>query len=114
MRALLLAFPALDGLANILEQHLKPLTIPSITHIRWFQPLTRAVRELPDIPVRDGGIGYSLQKQHPSPLIAGADLMFGPDECLDALVKDALEERRLTRVRLILMLREVHARRLEA
>jgi hypothetical protein len=108
-RVVFVAFPSLDTLARILDDHLKPLTLPSITHYRWFQPLTMAVHALPDVPVREGGIGYRVEKDHPSPLIARSDLTFGPDECLEALVDAALEARGVQRERLVLALREYAA-----
>ena len=91
-----------DALTGLIEQHgLSRLTLPVITYAQWFGALKQAVAGLPERQLFDGGIGYSLEKDHPSRLIARADIMFGPDECLEHLVKAVLAERAALRVRLL-------------
>lgn len=92
----------IDALAGLIEQHgLFRLMLPVLTYAGWFGPLKQAVAGLPDRQVFDGGIGYSLEKDHPSQLIARADIMFGPAECLAHLVEALLAEREELRPRLL-------------
>jgi Predicted membrane protein (DUF2254) len=98
-------FVQLDRLAEMLENHQMPIMLlPTVTYHRWFQPLIHAVRELPERAVRDGGIGYSVEKDHPSPLIARSEMLFGPEECLEDLVEQTVKVREDTRVRLLTVL----------
>ncbi len=91
-----------DALAGLIEQHgLFQLMLPVVTYAGWFGPLKQAVAALPERRIFDGGIGYSLKKDHPSWLIARADVMFGPDECLEHLLKALLAEREGLRQRLL-------------
>ena len=78
--------------------------LPVITYAEWFGSLKQAVAALPERQVFDGGIGYSLEKDHPSSLFARAEIMFGPDDCLEHLVAAALTEREALRPRLLQVL----------
>ena len=103
-------FAELDSLVQLFEDHaLLQMMLPMVKYHQWFQPLVLAVHELPDRPVRDGGIGFSVEKEHDSPLIAGAAMMFGAEDCLEGLVARVAEEREACRVRLVRTLRAVHA-----
>lgn len=105
-------FAQLDMLAEILENHQLPtMLLPAITYQRWFQALIQAVHQLPDRAVRDGGIGYSIEKDHHSPLIARSEMLFGPEECLEDLVAQTLKAREDARSRLVTVLRMVLQKR---
>ena len=90
----------LDALLEASSQHqLGGLMFPTVVHYQWSQPLTIAVGDLPDRPVFDGGIGYSLEKDHPSELFAKSGLLsIGPGDLLEALIAataaDRLQARR--------------------
>jgi hypothetical protein len=102
----------LDWLKQLVDEHkLMSIMFPSIIHYHWFQPLTQAAHALPDVPYADGGIGFSLKKDHPSELFAGASLMFGAQECLDSLIRDAYKEREDKRLELTIVLNELRRRR---
>jgi len=89
----------LDGLSDGAAKHqLTPFGIPTIVHYQWAQPLTIAAGELEDRPVFDGGIGYSLEKDHPSTLFAGHHTLgAGPQDCLEHLVEAGVGDRRAAR-----------------
>jgi len=94
-----------DALAGLIGQHaLFRLMLPVITYAEWFGSLKQAVAALPERQVFDGGIGYSLEKDHPSSLFARAEIMFGPDDCLEHLVAAVLTEREALRPRLLQVL----------
>jgi hypothetical protein len=81
----------LDGLIALIGDHLaSSLLVPFNTSVKygnWFQPLRTAVSDLPDRYVQDGGIGYSVVKDHPSDLFRDAGLMgVDGDEALEHLV----------------------------
>lgn len=105
----------LDGLKILAdERKLTTVALPSIAHYRWFQPLTQAAYALPDIPYRDGGIGFGVKKDHPSELFASSELMFGPEECLSSLILAVHEQREAGRERLVLTLKELLLQRQES
>ncbi len=86
----------LDGLAQLAEQRqLTTLSFPSVKIYGWFQPLRSAAYELPEVPVGRGGnrFGLRLDKDHPSPLFAKAQIDFGPQECLKGLVEATVSAR---------------------
>jgi hypothetical protein len=92
----------LDALAALIDNHsLFQLRLPIITYARWFGPLKAAVNEVPERPVFDGGIGFGVERDHPSPLIAQSSVMFGPPECLEHLVHAAIKQRAMQRTRLL-------------
>jgi hypothetical protein len=97
-------FANLDGVAAMLENHGLELMLPMITYIRWFQPLVLTVHELPDRAVDDGGIGFSVEKDHPSPLIAHSTLLFGAEQCLEDLVQAVMRIRGRERETLLAVL----------
>jgi hypothetical protein len=84
-----------DLLADLIRNGgLHPFAIPSTRQFTWAQPLTQAVNALPDVAIDDGGIGYSVGKDHPSALFSRIDrIMGGPDFFLRGLI-DAIEEER--------------------
>jgi hypothetical protein len=84
-----------DLLADLVRNGgLHPFAIPSTRQFTWAQPLTQAVNALPDVAIDDGGIGYSLGKDHPSGLFSRIDrVMGGPDFFLRGLI-DAVDEER--------------------
>jgi hypothetical protein len=101
-----------DALAGLIDQHaLFHLMLPIVTYARWFGRLKEAVAALPDRQIFDGGIGYSLEKDHPSRLIARADMMFGPEECLEHMLNAVLAEREVLQRRLLVVLAGVRAAR---
>ena len=58
--------------------------------------------ELRDRPVSDGGIGYSLEKDHPSELFAKSGVLsIGPGDLLEALIAAAAADRRQVRRELV-------------
>jgi hypothetical protein len=88
------------------ERHdLVYLMLPTVVYHQWFQPLIQAVHTLPDRVVRDGGIGVSYEKDHPSRLIARSELLFGPNECLEDLVTSVVGQRQVQCERLVTALR---------
>jgi hypothetical protein len=95
-----------DRLAEFLgNRRLHLLAIPSQRHYLWVQPLTQAVNGLPDRAIADGGIGYSLGKDHPSPLFSKTErVLGGPDFFLRGLVTAVKEEREELRVKLVRLL----------
>lgn len=106
-------FADLDRLKNLIDEHLlHQLMLPVIVYHRWFQPLIRAVHELPDRVVPGSGLGILTEKDHPSHLIAraGHGLLFGPNECLEDLVSTTMAARATERTRLVTTLRLVHRR----
>jgi hypothetical protein len=67
--------------------------------------LTQAVNALPDVAIHDGGIGYSVGKDHPSGLFSRIDrIMGGPDFFLRGLIDAVEEERDALRVELLALL----------
>jgi hypothetical protein len=92
----------LDWLSDAAAKHqLTPLGIPTVVHYQWAQPLSIAAGELEDRPVFDGGIGYSLEKVHPSTLFSGPHLLgAGPQDCLEHLVEAVVDDRRTARAEL--------------
>lgn len=81
----------LDGLINVIGDHLvSSLVVPfnlSLKYGNWFQSLRTAVSELPDRYEQDGGIGYSVIKDHPSDLCRRAGFMgVDGDAALEHLV----------------------------
>ena len=53
-----------------------------------------AANALEDRPVFDGGIGYSLEKDHPSDLFARSHVLgVGPMDCLEHLVAAVIADR---------------------
>jgi hypothetical protein len=85
----------LDALIEASAQHrIGGLMFPNVVHYQWAQPLTMAAHDLPDRPVFDGGIGYGLEKEHPSQLFAKSDMLgVGPAECLEALIEATAADR---------------------
>lgn len=63
----------LEALLPLLDTGASILTWPfasGVKHRTWFQPLTMAIHELPQVPVLEpGAIGYGLAREHPSPWI---------------------------------------------
>jgi Predicted membrane protein (DUF2254) len=98
-----------EKLTGFLENRgLHMFSIPNQLHYMWVQPLTQAVNALPDRPVKDGGIGYSLVKDHPSPLFARTErIIGGPDFFLRGLVAAVETERRLLREELARVLADL-------
>ena len=92
----------LDALSEAAKNHqLTMLGIPSVLHFQWAQPLTIAAGELEDRPVFDGGIGYSLEKNHPSSLFSRYDLLgAGPQDCLEHLLESVVDDRSVARAEL--------------
>jgi hypothetical protein len=92
-----------DLLADLIRNGgLHPFAIPSIRQYTWAQPLTQAVNSLPDVAIDDGGIGYSVGKDHPSALFSRIDrIMGGPDFFLRALIDAVEEERDALRIELL-------------
>jgi hypothetical protein len=97
------AYADLDVLAEASGKHqLTPFGIPTVIHHQWAQPLTIAAHELEDHPVFDGGIGYSLEKDHPSSLFSGSHLLgTGPQDCLEHLLDAVIEDREAIRAALL-------------
>ncbi len=92
----------LDVLASARANHrlfgVALLGIPSVVHYQWAQPLLQAANALPERPVADGGIGYSLRRDHPSSLFAGGGLLgIGPSDCLVHLIDEVVADRRRAR-----------------
>jgi hypothetical protein len=102
----------LDRLAELLERGPLTLMLPTVTYHHWLQSLLNAAHDLPDRYVQDGGIGYDVQKDHPSDLFRDADLLFGPEKCLQHLVDRALAERNELRAKLVTVLNEIRLARL--
>ena len=91
----------LDALSEAAKNHqLTMLGIPSVRHFQWAQPLTIAAGELEDRPVFDGGIGYSLEKNHPSSLFSRYVLGAGPQDCLEHLLESVVDDRSVARAEL--------------
>jgi hypothetical protein len=92
-----------DLLADLIRDGgLHPFAIPSSRQYTWAQPLTQAVNALPDVAIDDGGIGYSLGKDHPSALFSRVDrIMGGPDFFLRGLIDAVEEERDSLRIELL-------------
>lgn len=92
----------IDALAGLIGQHAPfRLMLPLITYAEWFGPLRQAVAALPERHVFDGGVGYSLEKDHRRSLFVRAQIMFGPDDCLEHLVAAVIAERELLRPKLL-------------
>jgi Predicted membrane protein (DUF2254) len=85
----------LDLLADAAAKHqLTGLMFPTVVHYQWAQPLSMAANALEDRPVFDGGIGYSLEKDHPSDLFARSHALgVGPMDCLEHLVAAVIADR---------------------
>jgi hypothetical protein len=85
----------LDALVEASSQHqLGGLMFPTVVHYQGAQPLTIAVSNLPDRPVLDGGIGYSIKKDHPSELFARSGILsIGPGDLLEALIAATTADR---------------------
>ena len=96
----------LDGLAEALANHqLGGLYFPTVVHFQWAQPLTQRAAALSEIPVFDGGLGYSTRKDHPSSLFARASLLgAGPSEFLEHLIQAVLADRAHAREELLSLL----------
>jgi hypothetical protein len=93
----------LDLLADTAAKHqLTGLMFPTVVHYQWAQPLSMAESALEDRPVFDGGIGYSLEKDHPSDLFARSHLLgVGPMECLEHLIAAVADDRAALRQELL-------------
>jgi hypothetical protein len=93
----------LDLLADAAAKHqLSGLMFPTVVHYQWVQPLSMAAHALEDRPVFDGGIGYSLEKDHPSDLFAKSHLQgVGPMECLEHLIAAVVDDRTAAREALL-------------
>jgi hypothetical protein len=89
----------LDALVDASGQHqLGGLMFPNVVHYQWAQPLSIAIDDLPDRPVYDGGIGYGLEKDHPSKLFAESGVLsIGPGDLLEALIEATAADRLLMR-----------------
>jgi hypothetical protein len=96
----------LDALVEASAQHqIGGLMFPNVVHFQWAQPLTMAANDLPDRPVFDGGIGYSVEKEHPSQLFAKSDMLgVGPMECLEVLIEATAADRLQVRHQLLSVL----------
>ncbi|MDO8186468.1 DUF2254 family protein [Conexibacter sp. JD483] len=106
-------FARIDGLAEAVENHgwMVDLMLPMVVYYQWMQPLTQAVQALPERP-KPGSHGYMLEKDHPSSLIAQAELLFGPDECVRHLVMAVAARRASDRRRLAEVLSQVYLQRI--
>jgi Predicted membrane protein (DUF2254) len=76
--------------------------LPSVVHYQWAQPLLQAANELPEVPVAGGGLGYIMQRDHPSTLFSHAGLLsVGPGDCLEHLIEATLADRSRVRQELL-------------
>jgi len=84
------------------KHQLTGLFFPTVVHYQWAQPLSIATHALKDVPVFDGGIGYSLVKGHPSDLFSQSHLLgVGPMDCLEHLIETVANDRSVERQALL-------------
>ena len=87
-----------NGLASTL---LVPLDT-SVRYNQWYQPLTRAAYNLPDVNLEIGDNHmFGTEKQHDSPLYKNFRMDFGPDEVVEYMVAKLNRLRSEHRTRLI-------------
>jgi hypothetical protein len=93
----------LDLLADSAAKHqLGGLMFPTVVNFQWAQPLSMAANALEDRPVFDGGVGYDLEKDHPSDLFARSHILgVGPMECLEHLIAAVVDDRTAAREALL-------------
>ena len=113
---LLQAIAPLDGLIQMIGDGLaSTLLVPfdtSLKYDNWFQSIRTAGYQLPDRYVQDGGIGFSVVKDHPSDLFRRSELMgVDNDTALEHLVHRLNEWRRDEVRKLISILDQIRAGR---
>jgi hypothetical protein len=103
----------LDVLADASAKHeLTGFMFPTVVHFQWAQPLLMASNELEDVPVFDGGIGYSVEKDHPSDLFARSQMLgVGPMDCLEHLIAAVVNDRTAARQALLNIIASLIAKR---